>query len=99
MPRPAVDFPHISKLTDFVHRFVSFSRAPGFLLAIGLVLGLAGSLLATRLIQGLLYDVAPYDPATLTAVVMTMTVVGVVACWIPALRAAGIDPGTAIRRQ
>ena len=36
MPRPAVEFSSVPKLTDFVHRFVSFSRAPAFLLAIGL---------------------------------------------------------------
>ena len=71
----------------------------GVLLMFGLVLGVAGALFATRLMQGLLFGVAPGDPITLLSVALAMAVVGVVACWLPALRAAGIDPAVAIRRQ
>jgi predicted permease len=71
----------------------------GVLLVAGLVLGLVGSVLATRLIQGLLYGVAPHDPMTLGSVAALMAAVGVGACWIPAVRAARIDPGIAIRAQ
>ncbi len=71
----------------------------GVLLGVGLVLGLVGSLLATRLIQGLLYDVAPHDPSTLLGVALLMAAIGLIACWIPALRAARIDPGVVIRAQ
>ena len=53
----------------------------------------------TRLIRGLLFGVAPNDPITLVAVAVMMAVVGVAACWLPALRAARIDPAVAIRRQ
>jgi len=71
----------------------------GVLLAVGLLLGVIGSMLAARLIQGLLYGVAPHDPVTLAAVAALMALVGIGACWIPALRAARIDPGVAIRAQ
>lgn len=71
----------------------------GVLLATGLVLGVLGSLVATRMIQGLLFGVAPHDPVTLGAVATLMATVGVVACWIPAGRAARIDPWSAIRAQ
>ena len=52
-----------------------------------------------RLMQNLLFGVAPHDPTTLTAVAIVMALVGVAACWLPALRAARIDPAIAIRRQ
>ena len=71
----------------------------GVLLVIGLLLGVLGSVIAARLIQGLLYGVAPHDPATLAAVAGLMATIGLVACWLPALRAARIDPGVAIRSQ
>ncbi|MES2305764.1 MAG: ABC transporter permease [Gemmatimonadota bacterium] len=69
----------------------------GVLVAIGLVLGLVGAVLLSRLMQGLLFGVAPYDPVTLMAVVAVMATVGIVACWVPALRASRIDPGVALR--
>ena len=53
------------------------SLAGGVLLALGLVLGLLGALLAARAIQGLLFGVAPYDPATFGAVAVVMAVIGV----------------------
>jgi putative ABC transport system permease protein len=71
----------------------------GVLLVYGLVLGVAGALIGTRLIRGLLFGVAPNDPLTLAAVAVMMVLVGVAACWLPALRAAKIDPAVAIRRQ
>ncbi|HJR36685.1 MAG TPA: ABC transporter permease [Gemmatimonadales bacterium] len=74
-------------------------REGGVLLVIGLLLGVLGSVLAARLIQGLLYGVAPHDPATLAAVATLMATIGLAACWLPALRAARIDPGVAIRAQ
>ena len=69
----------------------------GVLLGIGLVLGVAGAFLAARVIRGLLFGVAPHDPVTLASVALVMGVIGVVACWIPALRAARIDPAIAMR--
>jgi ABC-type antimicrobial peptide transport system permease subunit len=72
-------------------------REGGVLLAAGLVTGVGGALFAARVIRGLLFGVTPYDPLTLFAVAMTMGVVGVIACWIPALRAARIDPAITMR--
>ena len=71
----------------------------GTLLVYGLFLGVAGALIGTRLIRGLLFGVAPNDPLTLAGVAVMMVVVGIAACWLPALRAARIDPAVAIRRQ
>jgi len=69
----------------------------GVLLLLGLGLGVAGSVLGARLIRGLLFGVTPSDPLTLGAVAAVMAGIGVLACWIPALRAARIDPAHAIR--
>lgn len=71
----------------------------GVLLAAGLMLGIAGAVLAARLIQGLLFGVAPHDPATLIAVLAVMSASGVGACWIPAARAARVDPVIAMRAE
>jgi putative ABC transport system permease protein len=71
----------------------------GVLLVTGVALGVAGALFATRLMRGLLFGVAPHDPMTLLGVAVMMAAVGVAACWLPALRAARIDPAIAIRRQ
>ncbi len=71
----------------------------GVLVALGLVLGVVGALSLSRLLQGLLFGVAPHDPATLGVVAVLMAAVGIAACWIPAARAARIDPGVALRAQ
>lgn len=71
----------------------------GTLLVIGLGLGVGGALFATRLIRGLLFGVAPHDPVTLAGVAVMMAAVGIAACWLPALRAAKIDPAVTIRGQ
>lgn len=69
----------------------------GVLVGIGLALGIAGALLAARVIRGLLFGVAAHDPATFIGVAVLMGVIGMIACWIPALRAARIDPAIAMR--
>jgi ABC-type antimicrobial peptide transport system permease subunit len=69
------------------------------LLAIGTVAGLVGSLVATRLLEGLLFGVAPRDPLTLAAVTALMCAVGLAACAVPAVRAARVDPLVAIRKE
>ena len=71
----------------------------GVLLVIGLAVGLAGALLATGLLRGLLFGVAPHDPVTLGAVAFILAGVGVLACWIPAARAARVDPAVALRAE
>ncbi len=69
------------------------------LLGVGLGLSEAGALALARLIQDLLFGVTPHDPVTLAVVAAFMGAVGVAACWIPAARAARVDPGIAIRAQ
>jgi predicted permease len=69
------------------------------LLAAGLALGVIGSLLAARLLGTLLYGVAPNDPLTLIAVAALMAAVGTLACWIPAGRAAKVEPAVALRAE
>ncbi|MGH7637117.1 MAG: ADOP family duplicated permease [Gemmatimonadaceae bacterium] len=69
----------------------------GVLLAIGLVLGITGAMFVGRLIEGLLFGVEPHDPVTLLSVAFVMLGIGLAACWIPALRAARIDPAITMR--
>jgi predicted permease len=71
----------------------------GVLLVAGLAVGVLGALLASRLLRGLLFGVAPHDPVTLVAVNIILLTVGVLACWIPAERAARVDPGVALRTE
>jgi len=72
-------------------------REGGSLLVIGLVLGVAGSFAVAGLMRGLLFGVAPRDPATFAGVAVMMALIGIVACWIPAARAAQIDPAITMR--
>jgi ABC-type antimicrobial peptide transport system permease subunit len=69
------------------------------MLALGTVFGLAGSLIVVRLLEGLLFGVAPRDPTTLVAVVLVMITVGLAACALPALRAARVNPLIAMRKE
>jgi putative ABC transport system permease protein len=70
----------------------------GLLLTLtGIVLGLAGALALTRLLAGLLFGVGSTDPATFTAIALLLTMVSVIACYIPARRAARVDPLIALR--
>lgn len=69
----------------------------GSLLAVGLLLGIGGSLALARLMRGLLYEVPPNDPLTLAMVAALIAVIGVAAAWLPALRASRIHPGEALR--
>ncbi|MGB7212212.1 MAG: ABC transporter permease [Gemmatimonadales bacterium] len=64
---------------------------------IGVVLGLGATVLLMRFLSALLFDVAPTDPVTLIGSVVAMIVVAVVASWVPARRAAGMDPVAVLR--
>jgi putative ABC transport system permease protein len=64
-----------------------------------LALGLAASMALTRWMSTLLFGVAPIDPWTLSAVALVTAAVALLACYIPARRAAGIDPIVALRHQ
>ena len=65
--------------------------------AVGLAGGLAGALVAGRFMTGLLYGVSPYDVATLAGVTTVIALATLAANWVPALRAAHVDPLTALR--
>jgi len=65
--------------------------------ALGLGLGLIAALSATQLLRSLLYDVAPSDPTTFAAVVAILGIAGVIASWLPARRAARLEPTDALR--
>jgi predicted permease len=69
------------------------------LVAIGAAAGLVVALLATRLVRGLLVNVSPADPVTLIAVVGLLAMVALVAAWVPARRAARVDPMVALRAE
>jgi predicted permease len=67
--------------------------------AAGIVLGLAGSFFAARVMEALLYGVKPGDPATLAGVTALLLAIALAAAWIPARRAARIDPVEALREE
>jgi predicted permease len=63
----------------------------------GLGLGLGASVLLTRLLRAQLFNVTPFDPATLGAVVLFITGVAAIACFVPARRATKVDPMIVMR--
>jgi putative ABC transport system permease protein len=63
----------------------------------GVAVGLVAALAAARLLQSLLFGVGPRDPATLVGVPVLLIVVAVIACYLPARRAASVDPSIALR--
>jgi predicted permease len=66
---------------------------------IGSVLGLAAALIGTRALTSVLYEVSPGDPVTMGLATLALLVVALFACWLPARRAAAIDPLEAIRHD
>jgi len=64
----------------------------------GIVIGLTLAFSTTRLLRTLLFNVSPTDPLTFTAVPLLLICVALLACWLPARRAARIDPVEALRR-
>ena len=69
------------------------------LAAAGIVVGLVGSLLTTRLIRALLFHVEPTDPATLAGISVLLAVTALVASYVPARRAMQVDPMIALRYE
>ena len=67
------------------------------LVALGLVIGLAGAAGVAKLIQSLLFNVTPLDPLVYSGVAVLFTVIAALACLLPALRASRIDPIIALR--
>ncbi|MBX6365326.1 MAG: ABC transporter permease [Gemmatimonadetes bacterium] len=69
------------------------------LAAAGIVIGLVGALAATRLLSSLLFDVRPTDPVTLGAATLALLGVALLASYVPARRAARVDPVQALRAE
>jgi predicted permease len=65
----------------------------------GITLGLAAALVLTRGMQGLLFNVSAFDPLTLAAVAALLVFVALLACYLPARRAAQVDPMVALRHE
>jgi ABC-type antimicrobial peptide transport system permease subunit len=69
------------------------------LTAIGLSAGLAGAVILTRTLSGLVYGVGTLDPVTFLAVPTMLAVIALAACVMPARRAASVDPITTLRQN
>jgi putative ABC transport system permease protein len=69
------------------------------LVSIGICLGLVGAMVVARAISSLLYGISPFDTATFASVSLVLAVVAFLASYIPARRAASIDPMLALRYE
>ena len=74
-------------------------RSAFSMLIVGLAVGLAGAFALTRVLKSLLFQVSPLDPAAVAVACVLMALVGILAAWIPASRAARVDPMTVLRDE
>ena len=65
----------------------------------GLACGIAGAAAASRLLQSFLYGISAFDPLTFAMVVLALPTVALAAAYLPALRAAEIDPNTMLKSE
>jgi putative ABC transport system permease protein len=70
-----------------------------YLSVIGIAIGLVGAFALTRILASMLVDVKPTDPMTFVAVAALFLVIALLASWLPARRASGLDPTTALRQE
>ena len=70
-----------------------------YLSAIGIAIGLVAAFALTRVLASMLVEVKPTDPVTFVSVAVLFLFIAVMASWLPALRAAGLDPTTALRNE
>ena len=66
---------------------------------IGIGIGLVGAFALTRVLASMLVEVKPTDPVTFLSVAVLFLLVAIMASWLPALRAARLDPTTALRNE
>ena len=69
------------------------------LVGVGLVFGVVGALVLSKVLGSLLYGVGPHDPLVLGAVAAVLLMTGVLACAVPALRASRVAPVEALRHE
>jgi len=67
--------------------------------AIGIGIGLVIAIATTRVMSSMLVNVRPTDPLTFAAIVLVFIVIAAAACWVPARRAAAMDPNAALRQE
>ena len=67
------------------------------LTAAGVLIGLGAAFALTRLLETLLFGVKPFDAVTIASVAFLLSVIALLACWVPARRAAGVNPIIALR--
>ena len=65
----------------------------------GLLAGLGGAIAIARAMRSLLFGITPTDPLSLGAVVLVLLLTSGLACYLPARRAAALDPMTALRHE
>ena len=74
-------------------------REAWWLSVVGIAIGAGASFLLSRVVRSMLYGIAPYDPATLSGAAVLLLLVALGASWIPARRAARVQPREALRRD
>ena len=74
-------------------------RQGGLVTLLGIVTGLIAAFAGSQLIRSLLFGVSPRDPIVFTVTTVTLLVVALLACWVPARRAARLSPLQALRTE
>jgi ABC-type antimicrobial peptide transport system permease subunit len=75
------------------------SRQGMIVAALGVGIGLAGAMMLTRFLAALLFEVNPTDPAVLAGAALVLMAVAAAASWLPARRAAALDPARILRSE
>jgi putative ABC transport system permease protein len=97
-------FTFVAVLTLALGIGAGFSRPMDFsqamtLVAVSVVIGLAGAFAATRLLNSLLFGVGASDPLTFITILLLVSMVAFLAAWLPARRASRVDPVVALRAE